>query len=126
MSTQANGVTGVNRRRSQRVMLRMPILVIARAQDGQHVSETTFTLVVNAHGALIHLSLGVKEGQRLIIRHAETGEEQFVRVVRTGTAQDGKTEVGIEFLRPAPNFWKIAFPPEDWVPHAVEITADKF
>jgi hypothetical protein len=124
-ATQGSAFAGANRRRSQRVMLRMPVLVIARAHGGQHVSETTFTSVVNAHGALLQLSLNVKVGQRLIIRHPETQEEQFVRVVRTGQSE-GKTEVAIEFLRPAPKFWRIAFPPEDWTPRPVEIGADVF
>jgi hypothetical protein len=35
-------------------------------------------------------------------------------VVDAGSKSDGKTEVGIEFLEPAPRFWHIAFPPEDW------------
>ena len=115
-----------NRRRSQRVLLRMPLLVIARGQGNEHVSENTYTSSVNAHGALIYLSFQVEVGQKLIIKNAETEEEQFVRVVRTNPAPEGRTEVGIEFLRPAPKFWRIAFPPEDWAPHAPEITADTF
>jgi hypothetical protein len=115
-----------NRRRSQRVLLRMPILVIARGPNGQHVSENAFTSSVNAHGALIYLALKVETGQKIMIKNTETGEEQFVRVVRTNPAQEGKLEVAVEFLRPAPKFWRIAFPPDDWAPHAPEITADTF
>jgi hypothetical protein len=28
--------------------------------------------------------------------------------------QVGPTEVGIEFQQPAPDFWRVAFPPPDW------------
>jgi len=115
-----------NRRRSQRVLLRMPILVIARGAGTEHFSENTFTSSVNAHGALIFLSLKVEFGQKILIKNPETDEEQFVRVVRVNPTPDGRTEVGIEFLRPAPKFWRIAFPPDDWIPHAPEITADTF
>jgi hypothetical protein len=115
-----------NRRRSQRVLLRMPILVIARGPDNQHVSEHAFTSCVNAHGALIFLALKVEIGQKFIIKNTETYEEQFVRVVRTNPAPEGKLEVAIEFLRPAPKFWRIAFPPDDWAPHSPQITADTF
>ncbi|HUL35054.1 MAG TPA: hypothetical protein VL128_14305 [Candidatus Eisenbacteria bacterium] len=115
-----------NRRRSQRVLLRMPVLVITRAADNQHVSENAYTSSVNAHGALLYLSLKATVGQKFIIKNNETGEEQFVRVVRTSPAPEGKHEVAIEFLRPAPKFWRIAFPPDDWAPHAPEITADTF
>lgn len=115
-----------NRRRSQRVFLRVPIQVIARGPDKQHVSEDTFTLVVNAHGALFPLSLKVDVGQNIILKHRDTEEEQSVRVVRLNPVAEGKTEIAVEFLRPAPKFWRVSFPPEDWAPHAPEITADTF
>lgn len=115
-----------NKRRSQRVLLRIPIIVIARGPDKQHVSEHTFTAVVNAHGGLIYLALKVEVGQKIILKNPETSEEQIVRVIHATPAPDGKIEVGIEFLRPAPNFWRIAFPPDDWAPRSPEITADTF
>ena len=115
-----------NRRRSQRVYLRVPIQVIARGPDKQHVSEDTFTSVVNAHGALFPLSLKVGVGQNIILKHRDTEEEQSVRVVRLNPVAEGKTEIAVEFLRPAPKFWRVSFPPEDWAPHAPEITADTF
>ena len=115
-----------NRRRSQRVLLRMAIQVIARGAGSEHISETAFTSSVNAHGALIYMDLKVAVGSKLIIKNTETEEEQFVRVIRTNPGPEGRTEVAIEFLRPAPKFWRIAFPPEDWAPHAPEITADTF
>jgi hypothetical protein len=115
-----------NRRRSQRVLLRMPIQVIVRGTENRHVSEDAFTSSVNAHGALIYLSQKVEVGQKIIIKNTVTEEEQFVRVVRRNSAPEGKFEVAIEFLRPAPKFWRIAFPPDDWAPHTPEITADTF
>jgi len=115
-----------NRRRSQRVFLRVPIQVIARGPDKQHVTENSFTSVVNAHGALFSLFLRVEVNQKIILKHVDTEEEQSVRVVRTSPGADGKNEVAVEFLRPAPKFWRVSFPPEDWVPPEPEITADKF
>jgi PilZ domain-containing protein len=115
-----------NRRRSQRVLLRLPLLIIARGPDNQHVSENAFTTNVNAHGALILISMRVEVGQRILLRNSESLEEQFVRVVHVTPAADSKSEVGVEFLKPAPKFWRIAFPPDDWTPHDPEITADTF
>ncbi len=115
-----------NRRRSQRVLLRIPIQVIGRGPDKQPVSELTQTAVVNAHGALIYLSLKVTVGQAIILKNPETSEEQLCRVARADPAPDGRIEVGIEFVKPAPNFWRVAFPPSDWEPRAPEITADTF
>jgi hypothetical protein len=115
-----------NRRRSQRVLLRIPIQVIGRGPDKTPVSELTHTAVVNAHGGLIYLSLKVTVGQVIILKNPETNEEQLCRVARADPAPDGKTEVGIEFVKPAPNFWRVAFPPSDWEPHSPEITGDTF
>jgi len=115
-----------NRRRSQRVLLRMPIAVIASGPDKKMVREQTNTLVVNAHGALIHLDLPVRIGQVVILQNPETFEEQSCRVIRVNPVLGSRTEVGIEFLKPAANFWRVTFPPEDWAPHSPEITSDTF
>ena len=122
----SNHAPGPNRRRTQRVFLRLPILVIARGPDQQHVSENAFTTNVNVHGALILTSMRVELGQKILVRNTDTLEEQFVRVVHVTPAAEGKSEVGVEFLKPAPKFWRISFPPDDWTPHDPEITADTF
>jgi hypothetical protein len=115
-----------NRRRSQRVLLRLPVLIIARGADNQHVPENAFTTNVSAHGALLLLTMRVALNQKILIRNPDTLEEQFVRVVHVTPAAEGKSEVGVEFLRPAPKFWRISFPPDDWTPKDPEITADTF
>jgi hypothetical protein len=115
-----------DRRRSQRVYLRIPIAVIAPGPDKKMAREQTHTVVVNGHGALIRLELKVRVGQTVILQNPETSEEQTCRVVHVNTSAEGKTEVAIEFLRPAPKFWRVAFPPEDWIPRAPEITSDTF
>ena len=115
-----------SRRRSQRVILSMPVLV--RTADGpknDSFAEKTHTLVVNAHGALIALAGKVKRGQKLRLTNVSTQAEELCRVVHLGGATDGKIQVGVEFLNPAPDFWHIAFPPADWVIPAPEpATAD--
>ncbi len=114
------------RRRSQRVLLRMPILVIAIGADKQPLSEATFTAVVSAHGGLIYLAMKVRVGQALIVRNPETSEEQSCRVAYSNEAHDGKCEVGLEFTTPSSNFWRVAFPPSDWTPQDPQITSDTF
>jgi len=115
-----------DRRRSQRVYLRIPIAVIAPGADKKMAREQTHTVVVNAHGALIRLDLKVRVGQTIILQNPETSEEQTCRVVHVNTGADGKLEVAIEFLKAAPKFWRVAFPPQDWTPRSPEITSDTF
>ncbi len=127
MSSLSSNLTPMsNRRRSQRVLLRMPILVIAIGSDKQPISEKAYTAVVNAHGGLIHLAMKVRVGQALILRNPETSEEQSCRVVRSSDVQEGKYEVGLEFTTPNSKFWHVAFPPSDWTPQDPQITSDTF
>src|SRR5580692_11380288 len=110
-------------RRSQRVCLRLPIVVL-REGPGTHVaSEETHTLIVNAHGALIQLALTVEFGQLLGIKNMQTLEKLVCRVVNLGPDQPGKREVGIEFELASPRFWRIAFPPSDWTPRSPDAKA---
>jgi hypothetical protein len=115
-----------NRRRSQRVLLRIPISVIAQAPDKTFAREETHTHVVSAHGALIHLKLKVRLGQVIIIKNPETSEEQSCRVCHLSPLSEGNAEIGIEFVKPAPKFWRVAFPPSDWNPQSPDITSGSF
>ena len=57
-----------NRRRSERVMLQIPVVVQAKTRDGKDVRENTQTVVVNAHGGLLKLKMEVKTGQPASLR----------------------------------------------------------
>jgi hypothetical protein len=103
------------RRRSMRVLLSVPILVSGKNTKQQDFNEETRTLVVNAHGALISLAAPVVAGQQLTISNKTTQESRECRVVYVGAAQAGKNQMGIEFVKPSPSFWRIDFPPDDWV-----------
>jgi hypothetical protein len=106
------------KRRSQRLVLSVPVVAYRSQKLGLPFSEGTRTLVVSAHGALISLTAKVAADQGLVLKHALSGEEQECRVVFTQKKLMGPTEVGIEFRQPAPSFWHIAFPPIDWTPPA--------
>jgi len=110
-------------RRSQRVCLRLPIVVLREGPGTNVASEETHTLIVNAHGALIQLALTVEIGQLLGIKNMQTLEELVCRVVNLGPDQPGKREVGIEFELASPRFWRIAFPPSDWTPRSPDAKA---
>lgn len=69
------------KRRSQRLALSVPVLAYRLAKEGPPFFEGTYTLVVSAHGALIGLATNVAPGQRLVLQHSLSGEEQECRVV---------------------------------------------
>ncbi|MGB9464971.1 MAG: hypothetical protein WBR10_07650 [Candidatus Acidiferrum sp.] len=103
-----------NRRRSERVMLQIPVKVLAETPDRVQVEEDTHTLVVNAHGGLMKLKMELLQGQPIMLVNPQTGMEQGCRVVRIDQPSPDYFAVAFEFDRPAPNFWPVVFPPSDW------------
>ena len=103
-------------RRSQRILLQIPLLVQAQFEDGLPIKEDTKTVEVNAHGGLIVLAMKVRAGQKLVLRNWATAEEQECRVVHVREIPGGKSAVGIAFAYAMPRFWHVQFPPPDWMP----------
>src|SRR5271169_3172692 len=56
-------------RRSQRIELNVPVVVYRVAGEGPQFYESTQTLVVSAHGALIALTDMVVPRQRLLVQN---------------------------------------------------------
>ncbi len=106
---------GEERRRSQRVLLR----VRAKVHVALRGTPTTFevvTLSVNSHGALVVLEQNLPAQTRLVLEHAGTRERMACTVVRPPRETNDGFHTAIEFDSPAPDFWRIAFPPSDWRP----------
>ncbi len=104
MSTQPSRAVYVERRRSTRLTIRLALVACG---DGGMLREQTCTFSLNAHGILVPLAASVTIGQRLIIQNPENWAERDGRVTRLGRSYGGRTEVGIEFSEPAPDFWLI-------------------
>lgn len=107
---------GSTRRRTQRVKIAIPIAVRIPKTNASFYEEAAETVVVNAHGCLARLAVPLEQGQQIRIVNSKSSEEQACAVVWIGRFTEGKTEVGLEFSAPAPRFWGITFPPEDWNP----------
>lgn len=103
-----------HRRRSKRVKIR--IAVVVRSQEKRTLSEKTHTLLVNAHGALLLLGIPVSVNKFVVLENPSTSQEILCRVTHVGTEFMGKAQVGIEFIKPAPEFWGISPRPDDWTP----------
>jgi len=112
-ATQFGG--GEERRRSQRVLLRVRAKVHV-ALNGVPTTFDVTTLNVNVHGALISMSQSVPLETRLVLEHCGTHERMACRVIRPSRETPEGFHIAIEFDSPAPDFWKIAFPPPNWRP----------
>ena len=106
-----------NRRRSQRVLMKVPVRVSMYAGNASLIEEETFTLSVSAHGALIATSAPMYRGQRLTLSNPQTNDALECVVAHIDKFPDEQVKVGVEFLLPNPHFWHVAFPPKDWSPH---------
>ncbi len=102
---KAAGKKRRERRRSQRLVVHVPVVVFGDAADEVPVFEETTTLEVNAHGGLLSLATILKTGQRLWLTNRVNQQEQECHIVRVGPERRGKAEVAIEFARPAARFW---------------------
>jgi hypothetical protein len=107
-------VTFQKQRRSQRLLLDVPLVVRGESAENQPFREETYTLVVSAHGALVVLAAKVAVGQKLLVMNPRTWEEREGKVAFFGSTHAGLTKVAIEFSQPSPEFWPVGSPPHDW------------
>jgi len=111
--------TGPERRRSERLLLDVTLVVRGESPERKPFEEETFTISVSAHGALVLLATKVVLGQTLFLRNPETQREIEGSVSRFGSPHGGLAQVGVEFARPAPDLWPIKSPPVGWKAPAV-------
>lgn len=108
---------GEERRRSQRVLLRIRAEVHIKMK-GKTESVGVYTLSVNPFGAMLVSPSNLPVESRLVLEHSLTRERVACHVVRSAVEMPEGFHVPVEFDVPSPGFWKIDFPPEDWKIHA--------
>jgi hypothetical protein len=96
------------RRRSQRVMVRMPInLHLA----GRNDPIRGVTIAVSETGAMLMLSEPLAMGTKLEVENVKSQKRAHASVTRAPQVNNEGTLVPIEFVEPSPAFWNIFFPP---------------
>src|SRR5216683_3321322 len=105
-----------NRRRSQRVLMTIPVRFSGQMGDGLPFEEEAQTKAISAHGALILISTQVYRGQRLTLSNVQTKAALECVVAHIARRQGEHPQMGVEFVLPNPMFWHVAFPPRDWTP----------
>src|SRR5712664_260957 len=105
-----------NRRRSQRVLMTIPVRGSGQNGVGLPFEEETHTRAISAHGGLILVSTQLYRGQRLTLSNVQSKAALECVVAHIARDQSGHPQVGLEFMLPNPIFWHVAFPPKDWTP----------
>jgi hypothetical protein len=95
----------IHRRDTKRSTHQVPLLVSGSGVDEQPFQENCATLNANDSGCLLPLATAVVRGQRLLLVNMRNQDKRECRVIHVGERVRGKTQVGVEFLCPAPEFW---------------------
>ena len=103
-----------NQRRSERVVLRVPLQLSAKMPDGRRISIEVHSLVVNAHGGLLDVGMEMLNGQQMILSNPRSEKVASGKIVRVEASEEGRFSVAFAFEFPAPSFWPVSFPPADW------------
>jgi hypothetical protein len=104
-----------DRRRSQRVVIRLPMTVEVTIA-GQPVTFTAHTVAVNDQGAMLAAPRTLAVDAQLNITNERTRQHAMARVTRTPPESSEGFLIPVEFISAAPGFWQISFPPKDWKP----------
>ena len=99
--------TAEERRRAQRVLLRIAVTVHVAGK--QPITGNTHT--VSASGAMIILPEALPEGTKLTIENSKTGNKVEAKVARAPQVTGEGSLVPVEFSTPSPVFWNVFFPP---------------
>jgi hypothetical protein len=112
-SRGAGLVAGEDRRRSQRVIIHVPVTLVF-TENGQSVRVSANTVAVNIHGAMVVSPRAIEADLAVEMVNERTQEKVASRVTRTPRESSEGFLVPIEFTAPTPNFWQISFPPSNW------------
>jgi hypothetical protein len=98
------------RRRTLRVSMALPVIVHGQNEEGEKFCIRALTHSVNQQGALIQMEEPVVPGQSLLLVNENTSRSAETRVAHIRRDREGKKFVGLEFVNPDSNFWKMTFP----------------
>jgi CheY-like chemotaxis protein len=110
------------KRRSERIMQRIPIEVTGADAYGRQFSERTCTIMISAFGGSISLGRDLLVEHFVSIRNLSSGIEEDFRVVRLITLVFSvHREYGVELLNPQSPIWGVQFvaPPDAEQPAAL-------
>jgi hypothetical protein len=100
-----------NLRRSERILISLPISVSGRVEKTQKFFNEGHTIVVSRYGATIAVDLDFRAGQNIIIQCANVNEQAEAQVVEKIKDHPQGHVYGIKLPEPAVTLWGITFPP---------------
>jgi hypothetical protein len=103
----------IERRRSSRVLIRIPVKIFSNGTLGQPMDTPAEAIAVSRCGALLRSPYSPALGSQIEVLNGLSQETREFRVIRISQPKsDGIFELGVEILYPLRNFWGIQFPDE--------------
>jgi hypothetical protein len=96
-----------DRRRNQRAMLRMPVLLHV---SGKQESLKAMTVAVSEIGAMLVVADSLPEGTRLVVENPRSQKRLGATVTRVPQKTPEGFMLPVEFAERAPAFWDVIFP----------------
>jgi hypothetical protein len=106
-------IPGEERRRSQRVIIQVPVTLVIM-EEGRAVNISAHTVAVNIHGAMVVCSRSLDAETRVQVVNERTRQRIDSRVTRVPRESSEGFLIPIEFTSASPDFWQITFPPSTW------------
>lgn len=102
------------RRRSSRMLMRIPLIVNVVDESAQTEWEPVETIMVSKHGAMIRAQQDFQVGAILEIRVRNKNRIARARVAwKSSKVTPHGIELGFEILD-EDGFWEVTFPPDRW------------
>ena len=99
-------------RRSQRMLLVIPVTVSWTTGAGLTLRQHASTEVVSAHGAQIRINADLRVNSIVNLTRPSLSRSAKARVLSsTEPGEDGFNRVSVELVEPDDQFWGISFPP---------------
>jgi hypothetical protein len=121
-ASDTDGATGIEKRRSTRVVRAVPIIVVGTDPLGQPFRESTSTMVVDCYGCKFQSRNYAPKNSTVMVEifHAPGWDRRVVRgrvvwVQRPRTHRENY-QIAIELEVPG-NVWGVSPPPADWFAH---------
>ena len=99
----------IERRRSTRVTLSIPLRVDGQDLSGEDFTAHTKSCTVSQFGCLLQLDAEIAHDQTVVLMNEHTRQSIMCTVVSTRRMLDGKRYVGVSFLSSKSNFWSMFF-----------------
>ena len=99
------------RRRGQRAILRMPVVLRYMPHNLEPISVNALTMSVNDHGATVMCNRSFPQNSELELENRRTWQKISCKVKRPPKETPEGFQLALEFDHPALGFWPVAFPP---------------